>query len=176
MRFHRWLWAAVPIAALAAGCHKVHQAESITPDPPAEAAVRGLQRVFKTLGGPDNGELMKSITAFANTPRGNAPVAGLGKSLKQIVDRAVYLKGGLVTRFDAVNDETVRNVAEFLNGPTSPLQGWHGWRYRSGIIENRQIQDKNLELAAQLGPLATEAKPDSRSIIVVIFDAPEKQR
>jgi hypothetical protein len=85
----------------------------------------------------------------------------------QILNRSTFKERGFYTSFGVVNEDSVRHVAEYLNGPTSPLQGWDGWRYRSGIIyEPTSGQKPGPEAQRAAGAAAAS----SRSIVAVVFD------
>jgi hypothetical protein len=132
----RALLMAAPLAAWAAGCCKPEQAKIVPPDDMNVAAQRGLERVLGGLGKADpNGKVSTSFRNFAKQA-GSQPVAGLGLSLDTFIQHAVFTEHGLYTAFNVdAQGKTIGRVASFLNGPTSPLRGWKGWRYRSGLID-----------------------------------------
>jgi hypothetical protein len=168
-RLHGGLWAAVGLTAFLGGCCKPQHAAIVPPDDPALAASLGLKRVADILGDDDtSGKLRDSFRSIAASGGGDTPIAGLGESLNHIIDRSTFKQHGLYADFDVVNPETIGHVAEFLNGPTSPLQGWKGWRYRSGVIDPKHANEAKLELrrSAPRGSKTT----DSRSLYVIIFD------
>jgi hypothetical protein len=161
------LWAALPLA-LMGGCCKPH-AGVVPPDDPVTAAKRGLENVMKMLGNDDkDGKLKQSFSAFASTPQSQKPVDGLGMSLSQIVERSTFKEHGFYTTFPITSPQTVNFVADFLNGPTSPLQGWNGWRYRSGVVYPASPDQKG---ASDMKRAPAAGGTGSGSIVAVVFEA-----
>jgi hypothetical protein len=142
------LWVAAPLAACLAGCCKT-EIKVVPPDELPVAAQRGLERVLDGLGkDAPNGAVRKAFEVFV-TGAGNQPT-GLGLSLAEFRDKAVYKEHGLYTAFTIDSQgKTIGRLASFLNGPTSPLHGWKGWRYRSGIIDE-QHEPANNKVATKL--------------------------
>jgi hypothetical protein len=160
---------AVPLAAWIGGCCKPQpQGGPIQPEDPQTSARRALEKVLAGLGADDaGGKLRAKITTHASSHGGDVPLEGLGESFAQILNRSTFKERGFYTSFGVVNEDSVRHVAEYLNGPTSPLQGWDGWRYRSGIIyEPTSGQKPGPEAQRAAGAAAAS----SRSIVAVVFD------
>jgi hypothetical protein len=132
----RALLMAAPVAAWVTGCCKTDKVAIVPPDDMNVAAQRGLERVLGGLGKADpNGKVSTSFRNFARQS-GSQPIAGLGLSLDTIIQHSVFTEHGLYTAFNVdAQGKTIGRVASFLNGPTSPLRGWKGWRYRSGLID-----------------------------------------
>jgi hypothetical protein len=170
MQAHRGLWPAVPLAVLMAGCCQPRRAEPIQPEDPQTTARRALDKVLATLGGEDHsGKLKGTLTAFATAHGPDKPIPGLGESFSQILARSTFRERGFHTTFNVSNEETIGQVADYLNGPNSPLQGWPGWRYRSGILFDPGHDQKGgmqMQRAAAGAPAA-----GSRSMVAVVFDA-----
>lgn len=160
----RALWAVVPLAACLGGCcPPTHHAGVVPPDEPQLAAKRGLDRILNSLGGDDkSGKMRASITAFAGSHDGNKKFDELGESLNDIIARSTFRDRGFHATFNADSEKAVGGLVAFLNGPTSPLQGWNGWRYRSGIMDRDQrCPDPKMD---------NMDGPKGRSITAVIFE------
>jgi hypothetical protein len=170
MQVHQGLRAAIPLAAFIAGCCQPHHAEPVQPEDPQTAARRGLDKVIASLGREEpNGKLKAKITAHAAAHGADKPIPGLGESFSQILARSTFFERGFQTNFNVANEETIGQVADYLNGPNSPLQDWQGWRYRSGILFDPNHDQKGMEMqrGAAAGAVGTTG---SRSIVAVVFD------